>query len=262
MVKYSIVMPYLKRDGWLFNTLVSYNHHYKNRNDYEVIIVEDIKNIENNEEHNKLKEVLKFFTINADKYIDIKLIKSNFVDNHNPAPLFNLGVKNASGKYIVITNPEGFHKDNILAGFDSIFDEKPECYVVCGCLNIHRFKLFTELFEDFRYEPLAWYQHSKYRNAMFHFCSCLSKENYKKIGGFDERFAKGFAYDDDDLRETIKENNIQFVIRDDLLTFHQAHASTVKGINIDRLLKRNYTLYCLKRQKKSDEEIEIVLNSI
>ena len=207
-------------------------------------------------------ELLKFFNDNADKYIDIKLIESNFVDNHNPATMFNLGVKHAKGEYICITNPEVFHKDDILGGFDKIFDNQPDCYIVCACENVHNFKLFSSSFEEFKYEHYSWYQHTEYRDARYHFCSCLSKENYLKIGGFDERFSQGYAYDDDDFRETVKRNNIEFVVVDKLLTLHQAHESTVKNINIDQLLKRNKCLYFLKKQNKSDKEIEDFLNSL
>ncbi len=261
-MKYSIVFPYIKRAGHLYNTFLSYSHHYKNREDYEVIIVEDIKNKEDVVEHAKLKEILKFFTEDADKYINIKLIESNFVNNHNPAPMFNLGVKHAKGKYICLTNPEVFHKVNVLDGFDKIFDNQPDSYVVCGCNNIHKFKLFSESFEKFQYEHYSWYQHSQFRNVKYHFCSCLSRENYLKIGGFDERFSLGFAYDDDDFVETIKKNNIEFVLADGLLTLHQAHESTVKDINIDKLLKRNKCLYLLKKQNKTNKEIEDFLNNL
>jgi len=260
--KYSIVFPYIKRAGWLHNTLLSYYHHYKNRDDYEVIIVEDVKNREDGKEHHKLKEILKFFTKNADKYIDIKLVESNFINNHNPAPLFNLGVSKASGEYICITNPEVFHKENILAGFDKIFDNQPNSYIVCGCENIHKFKLFSDSFDSFKYEHHSWYQHTKFRNARYHFCSCLSKENYLKMGGFDERFSKGYAYDDDAFRDDVEKSGIGFILRDDLLTLHQAHESTVKSLNVDKLLKRNKCLYLLKKQNKTDKEIEEFLNNL
>lgn len=257
MIKYSIVFPYIFRSGQLYNTLMSFAHHYHDRNDYEVVIVEDVKNKENEEEHNLLLEVIDTFKND----IKIKLIESNF-KGINPAPLFNLGVKHSEGEYIVITNPEGFHYVNILKGLDSYFS-KMDCYVVCSCLNVTGYEMFAPEFTGFKFEPHSWYQHSKNRNAMFHFCSSLSKENYLKIGGFDERFANGYCYDDDDFRETVKRNNIPFVVDDLLLTFHQAHETVGKDIkDLDKKLKRNKALYCLKLQGTSNEEIEEFLDNL
>lgn len=250
-MKYSIVMPYHNRIGQLYNTLMSFVHHYDKRNDFEIIIVEDIKNKNNKEWNNDLIAVIK----NFNKSLNIRLINSDDDNCFNPSKLFNVGVKQATGEYIILTNPECFHYSNILSELDQI-ENLRQSYVVCACLNIHKYKLFSDNFESFQFEPHSWYQHSKFRNAMFHFCSCISKENYLKIGGFDERFAEGYCYDDDDLRETVKRNNIQFIVRDDILSLHQAHETAARNVlNIDKLLKRNKALYFLKLQYKSDEEI-------
>lgn len=250
-IKYSIIMPYHNRPGQLFNTFMSFSHHYNDREDFEIILVEDIKNKNDQEWHDALVDIIEKFQYS----FNIKLIES-IVDNcYNPSKLFNIGVEASTGEYIILTNPECFHHSNILNGLDGI-EKLKESYIVCSCLNIHKYKLFSDNFESFQCEAHSWYQHSKHRNAMFHFCSCISKENYLKIGGFDERFSDGYCYDDDDLRETIKRNNIPFIIKDDLLTFHQAHEAAARNVpNIEKLLKRNKALYFLKLQHKPDEEI-------
>lgn len=251
-MKYSIIMPYHNREGQLFNTFLSFVHHYKNRKDLEIIVVEDIKNKNNQEWHDALLDIVDKFQDD----LNIKLIGSNEDNCYNPSKLFNLGVRKSTGEYVVLTNPECFHYSNILAGFDEV-ERLRESYVVCACLNVHQYKLFNDSFESFQYEPHSWYQHSKHRNALFHFCSCISKENYLRMGGFDERFSQGYCYDDDDLRETVKRNNIPFIIADDLITFHQAHEAAAKNVpNIEKLLKRNKALYFLKLQSKPDEEID------
>ena len=257
MIKYSIVFPYIFRSGQLHNTLMSFIHHYRDRKDYEVIIVEDVKNKEDVSEHALLLKVINSF---KDK-INIKLVESNF-KGINPAPLFNLGVEHSQGKYVVITNPEGFHYENILKGLDIHFSKR-DGYVVCSCLNITEYEMFSKNFADFKFKPHSWYQHTQNRNALFHFCSSMSKENYLKIGGFDERFADGYCYDDDDFRETVKRNNIPFIVDDLLLTLHQAHETVGKDMkDLEKKLKRNKALYCLKLQKASDEEIKNFLDSL
>lgn len=260
-MKYSIIMSYFMRDVHLYNTLISFNYHYKNRNDYEVIIIEDIKNKNNKEEHDKLLKVLKFFNKNADKYIDIKLIESGG-NYSNPATLFNQGAKLANGDYLIITNPEVFHKENILKGLDSIIKEKGECYIVCSCLSGDIENKFIDDFESFNITPKMWYQHSQYRNALFHFCSCISKKKYFEIGGFDERYKNGVAYDDDQFRDDVGRSGILFVISDNLLTIHQNHENAFKYFDFDKRLKRNKTLYSMIKQNKTNEEIDSFLKGI
>lgn len=256
MKKYSIIFPYYKRAGQLHNSLISFQHHYSNRNDYEIIIVEDIKNYNNQEEHEKVLKVLKFFTQDADKVINIKLIKSDFNDCYNPAPLFNLGVQNSNGEYLIITNPEIFHKDNILSACDEILFKHDNPYIVFSCLNVDEYKENILSFEEFTFKPKMWYQHLKYRNALFHFCSCLSKRQYQEIGGFDERYSSGVAYDDDDFRETINKAGIQFIATDSFLTLHQDHGSVFERLpDFEKRLNKNKALYYLKKQNKSDEYI-------
>ena len=117
-MKYSVIMPYYKRDSHLHNTLLSYRFYYKDRNDYEIIIIEDVKNRLDKDEHDKLLKV-----INNYSDINIRLILSGFENCYNPSPMFNLGVKHSSGEFLVITNPEGFHKVNILSGLDQLFNQ-------------------------------------------------------------------------------------------------------------------------------------------
>jgi len=255
-MKYSIIMPYYKRDFHLYNTLISFAHHYKDRDDFEVVIVEDIKNIEDEGDHNKLLDVIDKFS-----HVNIKRIDSNFVNCYNPAPLFNLGVKESSGKYLILTNPEVFHKVNIFDGLDSLFGQDKNVYVVCGCENVIKYPQYAESFEKFTYEHHQWYQHSKHRNALFHFCSAISKENYLKIGGFDERYKDGIAHDDNDFRDTVFKNKIKVLVNDNLHTLHLAHDSAFSFVKDEgKLMKRNELLYVLKKQGRSDDQINKVLN--
>ncbi len=79
----------------------------------------------------------------------------------------------------------------------------------------------------YNYAPIAdgeagWYNHSKYRPNAYHFCTAITKKNMNKLGGFDERFALGIAYDDDELIERVKSIvEIKFV--DDTIVLHQNH---------------------------------------
>lgn len=239
MIKYSFLMPYYKRAGQLHNTLTSFLYHYSDRDDYEVIIVADGKNHTTAILNEQLNKVVDFFKA------DIKIILNNYEEAViNPSVLFNRAAKLASGDIFIVTNPECFHMSNILAGLDNEFNNGRFIYVVCACESSKENNLWIEKFSDFQYVHHIWYQHSLHRNALFHFCNVLRRGDYFLIGGFDERFAKGLCFDDDDFREKVKDSGMKIIIRDDLLTIHQRHKKEhLKMKNYRQLWLRNKQLY-------------------
>jgi len=249
-MKYSILMPYYRRPDHLHNTLVSFDHHYKGRNDVEIIIIEDIKNNENSEDNRNLRDVVSSFG-----NLDITILVSEVKDNCNPAPLYNEGGKIARGKFIVITNPECFHEVNILNGLDRTFDFNSDKYIICGCRNVGMYPRRIEHFSDFDYQHINWYQHSEHRDSGLHFCTAISKYHWDLIGGFDERFGQGIDFDDNDFISMIQDSSLLIENRDELITVHQRHDkdSTVFGELATEENKdareRNANLYFGKRRK-------------
>jgi GT2 family glycosyltransferase len=235
-------MPYYNRANQLYNSLSSFLYHYKDRDDYEVIIIEDGKTVHDVPRHNELLTVINCFNL----HINIIRIQTNYKDCWNPAPLFCDGVEESSGEFLVITNPEVFHKSNILLGLDGEFMNEKDTYVVCACENVKIDKYYEDVtnIEDFEYKHLMWYQHSEHRNRMLHFCSSISREQYDNIGGFDRRYMYGVAVEDVDFLEKIKNWGLPISIRDDLVTLHQDHGKQQDFIpNYDRLHKINQNLF-------------------
>ena len=215
-IKYSILMPYYKRELHLNNTLVSFLQYYNNRNDYEVLILEDRKNVNDEKEHKLLINLINKF---KDK-INIKHYETNF-PGVNPCLSFNYGAKQASGEFLIITNPECFHDTDILKGMDLEFENSKNVYVVCDCLAI-KCNTYINNYKEMKYESYAWYEHKTF-NRNLHFCTGISKENYNKIDGFDENYRFGRGYDDDDFRNAIIKHKIPIINRDDLLVLHIDH---------------------------------------
>lgn len=246
--KYSILVPYHKRSDQLHNTLVSYRYHYGERDDVEIIIVEDFKNSIDEVEHNKLEKVI-------DSFSDLKItyIVSSRKDNYNPAPLFNEASRAAQGKFLVLTNPECFHEVNILNGASEVLDYNDDVYVICGCRHIGRYPKRIEKFQDFDYVHLSWYQHSEKKNSGLHFCSIISKYNFIILGGFDEGFSKGIDYDDTDFRERVRESMLSIVTRDDLTVDHQKHDKDTsvftENLQDNPLLLSNKRLFYRRRRR-------------
>lgn len=234
-MKYSFLIPYYNRAGQFHNTLVSFYHHYMSRNDYEIIIAEDSKNITDINLHNQLLEIIEKF---KNKLSIIKIDISIYT--WNPCIAFNKAAEVASGEFFIITNPECFHMSDILQGFDEEFQKNPNCYILCSCLNKNKCKLFIKRFEDLNGENGSWYQHSIYRNAQFHFCNAISKENWSKIGGFDEDFVRGTSYEDADFRNRIRRISIPIILRDDLLTIHINHTSLWTDSKLNEINRKIY----------------------
>ena len=107
-------MPYIKRERELLLTLRSFDYWYKDRDDFEIVIVEDYKNLSDDNNH---KGLVSLINVYRDTF-RITHAESPRMVNFNPSPLYNLGVIAATGEYIVLTSPECFHTINILKGLD------------------------------------------------------------------------------------------------------------------------------------------------
>jgi hypothetical protein len=199
-MKYSIIMPYWNRET-LNYTLSSYAYLYKNRTDYQVIIIEDIKNKTNDLYHRRLTEIV-------DKYKNrMELHQFTYYEyGYNPAPLYNYGVFLSSGDYMVLTNPECVHLKDILSIYDQRIskNEKP-VYMVSACVNAMNMNANTIIV------PTYWYEHPVYRIRNIHFCSCIPKKLYNIIGGFDEAYKHGIGFEDVDFINKIKSHGSRII---------------------------------------------------
>ncbi len=153
-MKYSILIPYYKRIRPLGVTLDSFVHHYKDRNDYEVVIAEDLKNADYGQGHQDLETLVSDF---KDK-LNIKHFMMG-VETKGLTSIYNEAADKAEGKILILTSPEGFHKANILSSLDREFKKKVNIYVAYTCRHVNSSSLF----------PLS---------------IAVTKKNYEELGGF------------------------------------------------------------------------------
>jgi hypothetical protein len=214
-------MSYYNRANQLYNTLGSFDYHYRDRHDYEVVIAVDVKTINDEQEYNSFKTVVNIFNIN----MNIKVVETNYENCWNPAPLLCDAVDNSSGEFLILTNPEVMHKSDIMNALDWEFTKDRDTYVVCACENVKIDKYYENVTDinTFEYEHIQWYQHSEHRNLMLHFCTAISRDQYDNIGGFDRRYMHGAGVEDVDFIFKIQEWGSPIVVRDDLVTLHQDH---------------------------------------
>jgi glycosyltransferase involved in cell wall biosynthesis len=223
MIKYSIVMPYINRYTQLKATLESFDRLYSHRNDFEVIIVEDVKNRVHDTNHRDLYAAVRQFR----QIKNINIVVAGNINQFNPSALYNHGVVMASGEYIVLTSPECLHENDVLGAFDA--DPGLINYVVAACRAHEGAKR-------------AWFQHSEHRPQNYHYCSCIKRRDYVYLGGFDEAYSDGIAYDDNDFRDKIANSHMVTVPIDNAIVRHQKHDKDSPADYTERVA-RNKALY-------------------
>lgn len=248
-VSVSIVMTYFERLHQLRATLRSFElNEYSN---IEVVIVDDGSEM----------EPLDAGVLRRYSFPVLVRRMSPAKSYANPCVPFNVGIRAASGNIIILQNSECAHVGNVVEhAREWLTDEN---YLTYACYSLGRMKTERLRFrgEAWRIEDLeklvtedriaafdgddAWYNHSRFRPSALHFCSAISRRNMDRLGGFDERFARGIAFDDLELLARIKRLRLQVKIIDDIVVLHQWHYSSEPQKDAVILRRRNEILYRL-----------------
>jgi glycosyltransferase involved in cell wall biosynthesis len=247
----SIVTAYFNRKPLFYNTLKSIDK--SSIKDFEVVVVDDCSD----EEH-RLEDLTEEFNF-------LRVIRLEKKDKWyvNPCVPFNVGIKEAKGDVIILQNPECFHLGDVMSDvLERLTDTN---YLAYGCYSLDKGRtgiLGTVHSEDvekikeviaplphqiIREEGgLGWYNHSQVRPVAYHFLSAIKKSNMDKLNGFDERYAKGIAYDDDELLVRIRRMGLDVQIVNNPFVLHQWHYDTnnfvTQATNTVELLNHNRNL--------------------
>lgn len=219
----SIAMAYCNRKRIFVETLKSIaRSKYK---DIEVVAVDD--NSDESERIDELPEQFPFMRV-------IRVNKEDkwYISGCMP---WNRAIANCRGDIILLQNPECLHVHDVL---DYVKDIKDTDYVTMSVYSIN--KELTEklpevisdeqLMEFFKVLPqqhvenyVGWYNHSVHNVTYFPFCAAMTRKNMDAIGGFDERFATGVGFEDNDLINRIDRLGLKKTIVDDVSVIHQWH---------------------------------------
>ena len=255
-MKISIVTSYYNRKQQFINTLKTISKSKQIEN-VEVIAVDDCSSLEHN-----IEDLQKDFS-----FLKVITLKPEDRWYINPCVPFNKAIKAASGDIIIIQNPECLHLGDIIS--DVVEKINNNIYLAYGAYSIDKEK--TNYITDLPYEnefifqmiksqimPIsqrayvtegesAWYNHSIYRPAGYHFLSAITKENMDKLNGFDERYSNGIAFDDDEFLFRVKLMGLNVKIIDEPFVIHQWHYSEnnfyAKSQNVGLDVKRNDDLF-------------------
>lgn len=193
----SIAMPYWKRQALLTHSLERYREVYP-AVDLEIVIAAD------------------GCPVDAP---GCKVVELPAKDHAlNPCVPINRAVEASSGDIIVLTNPEIEHRQPVLLQMLEAL-ESEDHYVIAACWNNGR-------------RDGYWVAHSSCRAGQggrlpmpegsgFHFCTMLHRSLWEKAGGFDEEYRNGAGCDDNDWLWRLEDAGAIFVMRDDLVVYHQ-----------------------------------------
>lgn len=227
----SIVMAYVNRKAQLDFTFRTFCQ--SSCKDFDVVVVDDVSTSE--QQIDDLAE-------KYNSFFPIKLIKIRREEkwHSNPCIPYNIGFREAEGDVILIQNPECCHRGDIISTSQNVDDNTymvfqtygasreltcklqscPDAGSIDACLNPKVVQQNWEL-------NLGWYCHHIYRPLPWHFCSAMTRNNLQKLKGFDERYAIGIQFDDNEFLERIRRLglNIKFVTDEELYAVHQWHNS-------------------------------------
>ena len=147
-------------------------------------------------------------------------------------------------QHYVLSECSQYHHDNCVGETQCIYDLENKLSTLKTKLESNNFTV-AELLESLPQRPyiggtaLGWYNHSRFRPVHFHFCSAMTRSNMAKLNGFDERYAHGIGYDDDELIARVRILGLKLTITDDVSVIHQYHKSLWEGPNTGQLCERN-----------------------
>lgn len=213
----SIVAAYYNRKRLLVNTLESIiKSKYK---DFEVIVVDDAS-----DEMNRVEDL---------KYPFLRIVRVEPKDKwyHNACMPINMGIRASRGDIVMIQNPECLHVHDVLTYVNNSICLDNYISVSCYSIDEQMTISIDKTVKNFKDLPkqavtknyVGWYNHSLYRPVYYNFCCAITRKNLSILGGFDERYANGTGYEDDDFIDRIKRLGLKMVIPDEVSVIHQWH---------------------------------------
>lgn len=135
----------------------------------------------------------------------------------NPAPLWNEGIARASGKILILQNPECKHTPNTINQLARVAENE--------ALFASVIALDKDGNRDTSVLEHGWYCHPEHRKVAWFFCGALHKETALRAGGFDESF-KNYGGEDINFAERLKMSGCQLRWTDEIVAYHQWHEYT------------------------------------
>lgn len=266
-MKISIVTAYYNRKKLFENTLSSIVSQSPDPSmELEVIAVDD-----GSDEEERLEDL-------TEQYPFLKVIRLEKADKwyFNSCIPFNIGFREAKGDIVILQNPECLHYGDILKYTQKHINDSNYISFSCFSLGIESTdNLHTLLESPEKLQKLmadnnvgyigdgldCWYNHSVINPKGYHFCAAITKKNLYDLGGFDERFARGIAFDDNEFLHRVKLKGLQIEIIDQPIVLHQNHYQKISYTTDKNLLDDETYQKRLKLAEKNRILFELVTKS-
>jgi GT2 family glycosyltransferase len=167
------------------------------------------------------------------KSLNFKIIKMQNLNSKKayvgPSIPYNVGFRASEGDKIIIQNPECCHMGDIISYTSTHLTDNVYLSFHCFASGKRELdRLYKTNHLDVSTSVGRWYNHSIHRPASYHFTTAIARKNLIELNGFDERYAAGFNYDDDEFIQRIKKKELQIQFVEDPWVIHQYHG---KGFN-------------------------------
>lgn len=218
-MKISIAIQHYNRKPLLINTLNSIQQTSIDKQNIEIIIVDDASVAEHS-----IDSI-------PNLYPDLDIKTFSFTQEEKwwicPVIPINKGISMATGDSIILLCAECMFVGDILLHVQNNLSIGN--YFSYATLALNEFdtrQITTMSYAEILSNPFGgqWYQHSIYRNACYNFCSAIMKSDMLELGGFDERYAPGAAFGDDDFVLRLRRKGMNIIPIDSPYTYHQNHA--------------------------------------
>lgn len=149
----------------------------------------------------------------------------------NPCVAYNTALSACTGDAVIIQNPECCWVGDIAAACRARL--RDSVYLAFGCLSIPKGQ--TDLLHAGEvaadHTSGKWYNHSVYRPTAYHFCTAVLRRDLNRYlgGGFDERFAEGCDFDDDEFVYRVRAAGFGVEFLDSPYVIHQWHPKSWLG---------------------------------
>ena len=213
----SVLLPFYKKMSE-FKFVLPYNYKYFSQKGVEVVIIAD-----------EPLCLTDFSFLNQYPSLDYKIIVNEKEHKwRNPSKVINVGIRNASRKFILILSPESIMKNNIIKTF---FEQYKDNSFVTGYVGFIDRNTFRKNFDETKITFLNY-------GSIF-----IKKDDLINVGGYDESF-EVWGGDDDEVRLRLKKNG-----------FEQIVCSKAKVLHID-LLNRKTELDKKKNENPKKYELQ------
>lgn len=241
MPKVSIISTYYNRKIELWRTLKTIEK--STFKDFEYVIVDDGSNSEH-----RIEDFLDVF-----KFLRLKRVEPQDKYYYNPCIPYNMAIAMAHGDIVILQSPECMHIGDPIqyAVNNTTYGQ----YFVYSCYSLSQHNSLKLNYIDMnlsmnmlerelkkiiggftndscdkvgRYD--SWFTHPLYRSIPYNFLSSITMKDLRELGGFDERFAEGHAFDDTDFLARIEKKKMKVNIVENPYCIHQFHPPVLNNI--------------------------------